>query len=206
MDRCRRGGPVLSSGGAKGETTIIEPTPAERTVARRAAESRATVPVLELSVDLEPEGAFETAQLVRACAVALRAHPRANAGYREGRFELYSRVNVGVVVADAERYLIPTVFDADARAEKELQTEIDALVRDVAVLPSTAFAGATFTVWNAARLGLAAASIPVVPPQAAALAAGTRCLTLACDHRILYGAQAAAFLEAIAYHLHGNRV
>jgi pyruvate dehydrogenase E2 component (dihydrolipoamide acetyltransferase) len=206
VDRRRRGGPVLSSGGAKGETTLVEPSAAERTVARRAAESRATVPTLELSVDLRGGTSVTTARLVRACALALRTHPRANAAYRDGRFELYSRVNVGIVVADADRYLIPTIFDADTKPENELAGEVEELVRDVGSLPSTAFAGATFTVWDAAPLGLAAASIPVVPPQAAVLAAGTRSLSLACDHRILYGAQASAFLQAIAHHVHGDGV
>lgn len=173
-------------------------------MARRSAESRATVPTLELSIELDPAPVLTTWRLVQACALALRAHPRANAAYREGRFELYSRVNVGLVIAEADRYLIPTIFDADAKSETGLEQEIETLSRDLATLPSTAFTGATFTVWHAARHGLATASIPVVPPQAAALAAGTRSLTLACDHRILYGAEAAAFLQAIAHHLDGD--
>lgn len=146
-------------------------------------------------------GGVSTWRLVQACAAALREHPRANAAYRDGRFELYSRVNVGVVLADEERYLIPTLFDADTSSEEELRDEVERLSREAGGLASSEFAGATFTLWNAGELGLAAASIPVVPPQAAALAAGTATLTLACDHRILYGAHAVAFLQAIAHHL-----
>jgi pyruvate dehydrogenase E2 component (dihydrolipoamide acetyltransferase) len=155
-------------------------------------------------LSLHVPGGVSTWRLVRACAVALREHPRANAAYRDGRFEHYSRINVGVVVADDDRYLIPTLFDADTRSEEELRDEVERLIRDSGRLTSSAFTGATFTTWNAGEFGLAAASIPVVPPQAAALAAGTSTLTLACDHRILYGAPAAAFLEAIAHHLHGD--
>jgi pyruvate/2-oxoglutarate dehydrogenase complex dihydrolipoamide acyltransferase (E2) component len=40
--------------------------------------------------------------------------------------------------------------------------------------------------------------VPVVPPQAAVLTAGTEALTLTCDHRILYGASAAGFLGAVS--------
>ena len=47
----------------------------------------------------EQEGGTFDALLVRACARALRAVPRANAAYRDGRFELYRRINVGIVVA-----------------------------------------------------------------------------------------------------------
>ncbi len=196
----------MSSEGVRGETRIEEPTPAERAVARRAAESRATVPSFELSVSVD--GVSTTAQLVHACAQALARHPRANGAYRDGRFELYSRVNIGIVVAIADAYLIPTVFDADRRTADELAPEIAQLEADAlaGTLTAPAFGAATFTVWNAAALGLAGASIPVVPPQAAALAAGTRQLTLCCDHRILYGARAAAFLETIAHHLDRDRV
>jgi pyruvate dehydrogenase E2 component (dihydrolipoamide acetyltransferase) len=166
------------------------------------------VPTLELSVPVEADAPAGTAQLVHACALALREHPRVNAAYRDGRFELYSRVNVGVVVAVADTYVIPTVFDADGSAAAELAAEIARLESDAlaGTLAAPAFGAATFTVWNAAALGIAGASIPVVPGQAAALAAGTRALTLSCDHRILYGARAAAFLETIAHHLDRDRV
>ena len=194
--------------GARGETRIVEPSAAERVVARRAAESRAIVPVLELSVERGDGAGTASAPLVRACARALREHPRANAAYRDARFELYSRVNVGVVIAAEDTYLVPTVFDADLRTADELEAELARLEAGArnGTLTAPAVTAATFTVWNAAALGVAAASIPVVAPQAAALAAGTRALTLCCDHRILYGAPAAAFLEAISHHLDRDRV
>lgn len=194
-----RGGSALSTGGPKGETTVQEPTAAERTIARRAAESRATVPHLELSVELATGKAPASARVVNACAQALREHPRANASYRDGRFELHARINVGVVLATDAAYLIVTVVDADQKSLPELETELEQL-RDQAAagnLTAPAFSGATFTLWNAAELGLARASIPVVLPQAAALSAGTAALTLVCDHRILYGAKAAAFLTDV---------
>ena len=196
----------MSVQGAKGETTTVEPTAAERTVARRAAESRATVPTLEVIAAIEGGARVSTGGLVRACALALREHPYANAAYRDGRFEFYSRVNIGVVLAEAERYVIPTVFDADTKSAAALEDEIEALFQEGAELSSSAFAGATFTVWHAARYGLSAAAIPVVAPQAAALAAGTGSLNLSCDHRILYGARAAAFVQAITHHLERDGV
>ncbi len=191
--------------GVKGDVRVEDPTPAESTTARRAAESRATVPVLELSVT--SPGLVATGRLVRACALALREHPRANASYRDGRFELYSRVNVGVLIAAEDAYIIPTVFDADQKERDELTQELEELRRQASAgtLAAPALSGATFTVWNAAEHGILAASIPVVPPQAAALSAGIRDLTLACDHRILYGAPAIAFVEAIRLGLEYER-
>ena len=124
----------MSASGAKGETRIEEPTAAERAIARRAAEARATVPDLELRADVDMAHALALrdsqahsipAILMRACALALRAVPRANGAYRDGRFELYSRVNIGIVVADEHSYLIPTVFDADQKSLAELTDEIE---------------------------------------------------------------------------------
>src|SRR5205085_4897002 len=194
----------------------------QRTVARRTAEARATVPHIEMSAEAEmtaglaqrereregdPERWSLTALFVRRCALALREHPRANAAYRDGRFELYSRINVGVVIATEDTYVIPTVFDADRVALAELEHELERLATEAVAgtLAAPAFTAATFTVWNASAHGIAGASIPVVPPQAAALAAGTHALTLSCDHRILYGARAAAFLQSIAHHLDSGR-
>jgi pyruvate dehydrogenase E2 component (dihydrolipoamide acetyltransferase) len=182
---------------------VVEPSAAERAIGRRAAESRATVPGLELSVELGNGAQRTTGRLIEACASALREHPRANAAYRDGHFELYSRVNVGVVVADGERYLIPNVFDADTRSAAELEDEVARISREALAgeLSASAFSGATFTIWDAGRLGVASASLPVVPPQAAALTAGNRALTLSCDHRILYGALATAFLASVSSRL-----
>jgi pyruvate dehydrogenase E2 component (dihydrolipoamide acetyltransferase) len=179
--------------------TVLEPSAEERAVARRAAESRATVPTVELSVDRTDGTSLTAGRLVSACAASLREHPRANAAYRDGRFEVYSRVNIAVIVADRDHYLAPIAFDADTKSGDELEAEIERLAEDALAgrLTASSFTGATFTVWHAARYGLASASIPVVPPQAAALAAGTRALTLSCDHRILYGERAAALLGAI---------
>ena len=205
MGRRRRGGPLLS---IKGETRIEEPSAAERAIGRRAAESRATVPSVELSVPVPQGAALSTAHLVRACAQALGEHPRANGAYRGGQFELHSRIHVGVVVATEEVHAIPTVFDADKKSISELDQELALLTADATAgaLAAPAFGAATFTLWNAAEHGIAAASIPVVAPQAAALVAGTQALTLCCDHRILYGARAAAFLKAIAHHLDGDGI
>ena len=182
----------------KGEVHVVEPSPAERAVIRRASESRATVPALELSL-AAPQPAAATERLIAACALALRGHPRANASYRDGQFELYSRISVGVLVATPDTYAIPTVFDADQKPIEALAAEIAALTEQAraGTLPAPALSGATFTVWNAGEQGIAAASLPVVSPQAAMLAAGTRDLVLACDHRILYGATAAQCLGAI---------
>ena len=204
---------------AKGAVTQQELTRAQQLVARRAAESKATVPhlVLETEVaiarcgelreqvrELTGVAVSDQDMVVRACAIALAAFPRANGSYRDGRFELHSRVNVGIVVASGDALLVPTLFDADRKplaaiAEERLLLEQRA--RSGALTPPE-LAGATFTVANAGDEPITRMTAVVIAPQAAILAVGavrgeTLALTLSCDHRILYGTQAGGFLGRV---------
>ena len=263
-------GPERPSSGdvasAKGETTTIELSRTQRTIARRMAESKATIPDFTLSADIDMERCVDlraelkrlarsdgrnrqasrgsdvpgksTApdadgqdrattptyndMIVKACALALRDHPRANSSYRDGRFELHARVNVGVAVAAGAEdptggaLVVPTIFDADTKALGEIARETRALaqrVRDGWITPPE-LSGGTFTVSNLGMYGIRSFTAIVNPPQAAILAIGTLAprpvtrkkkivsrntmtVTLACDHRILYGADAALFLSRI---------
>jgi pyruvate dehydrogenase E2 component (dihydrolipoamide acetyltransferase) len=206
---------MVQAASAKGEVRIEAPDRAERTIARRSAEARATVPDLELSAEAavgEPD-AITTAAMVRACAHALHEVPRANGAYRDGQFELYSRVNVGVIVALPHTYVIPTIPDADQKSLAEITVELGALTARAqsGALSAPDISGATFTLWHPGVDGISQATPLIVPPQACALAAGAvrevpvvrdaaivaghaMTLTLACDHRILYGAGASEFL------------
>lgn len=212
-------------GGVKGETRIEEPSPRQRTIARRAAEARATVPDFECSVEVDIEAALAlraqqqcsiTAILVRACALALRDVPRANGAYRDGRFELYSRINIAVTAATDDAFQTPVVFDADHKSLAELTTEIELLTERAVsgALSPPELAGATFTISDLGAHHVSSASTILSPPQAAALTAGAIravpvardraivpgqviTITLACDHRIVFQAQAAAFLTMV---------
>jgi pyruvate dehydrogenase E2 component (dihydrolipoamide acetyltransferase) len=215
--------------GLKGEIRIVDPTRAQRAIARRSAETRATVPDLELRVDVDIDAALAladgrgvslTAVLVRACAQALHDCPQANGAYRDGRYELYSRVNVGVTLHSEGAYITPTVLDADTKAVEELHREIEQVRAQAGSgrLTPPQLAGATFTLAEFGDYAVDGWSPLLTPPQAAAVTAGRvrsapvvrdgevtagrlLGLTLACDHRILFGAHAAAFLEAIASRL-----
>ncbi|HEY1569579.1 MAG TPA: dihydrolipoamide acetyltransferase family protein [Solirubrobacteraceae bacterium] len=217
---------------AKGNTTRTRPTRVQETVARRMAESRATVPDFELrcEVDMTQAVALRTQLseiadppptyndfIVRAVALALREFPRVNGAYRDSGFETYSRVNVGIAVAADDALLVPTIFDADQRSVIQIAAasrELAAKVRDGSVLPAD-LSGGTFSVSNLGMYGLDSFTAVINSPQAAILAVGslkpravvdeagsvvarpTVHLTLACDHRILYGADGARFLARV---------
>ena len=88
--------------------------------------------------------------VVKASALALVDFPRANGAYRDGKFELYSRVNVGVAVAGQDALVVPTVFDADSKSLGQIAKESRALaerVRAGAITPPELSSG-TFTVSN----------------------------------------------------------
>ena len=205
---------------AKGAVTTVELTRTQQVVARRMAESKATVPDFTLTVEVDMTDAIALrAQLkdvtdpapsfndliVRASALALREVPRANGAYRDGRFELYSRVNVGIAVAAQDSLVVPTVFDADQQTVAQIAVTTRRLaerVRTGEVTPPE-LSGGTFTVSNLGMYGITQFTAVINPPQAAILAVGAidsgsvMRMTLSCDHRILYGADAAQFLARI---------
>jgi pyruvate dehydrogenase E2 component (dihydrolipoamide acetyltransferase) len=230
---------------AKGETTTVELTRTQQTVARRMAESRATIPDFSLEVDVDMDacvalrselkgiagsrgGADAAAgaasaevavvptyndMVVKACALALREQPRVNSSYRDGSVQLHARVNVGVAVAAEGTLVVPTVFDADTKALGEIARETHALVERVrsGEITPPELGGGTFTVSNLGMLGATSFTAIINPPQAAILTVGALerraavaqddavvarsalTLTLICDHRVLYGADAARF-------------
>jgi pyruvate dehydrogenase E2 component (dihydrolipoamide acetyltransferase) len=219
---------------AKGQVSSQELTKLQQTVARRMAESKATAPhfYLQVEVDMSRCVVARTKlkqdaadgdvvpsfndMVVKAAAIALREHPRANGAYRDGRLELYERINVGVAVAARDALVVPTVFDADRKGLRQIAEETRALaqrVRDGTVTPPE-LSGGTFTVSNLGMFGIDSFSAVINPPQAGILAVGgiaekpvvrdgsiatahLMTLNLACDHRILYGADGAQFLDRI---------
>jgi pyruvate dehydrogenase E2 component (dihydrolipoyllysine-residue acetyltransferase) len=229
-------GPVVSgeAGTGKGEVRAVELSRVQQTIARRMAEAKATVPEFTVTTEVDMAAAVAMrAQLkvianehepapsyndmvVKASAVALREYPRANGAYRDGRFELYSRVNVGVAVAAPDALVVPTVFDADQKSLGEIAREARALAQRVRAgqITPPELSGGTFTVSNLGMYGVTEFTAIINAGQAAilsvgalreepvvrdgAIVAGQRMsLTLTCDHRILYGADAAELLARI---------
>ncbi len=212
----------------------MQPSRIQVQIAQRMAESKATIPDFTLhgEVDMEQAVGF-VAQLrkagrsgeavpsyndmvVKACALALREHPRANAAYRDGAFELYERVNVGIAVATDDSLIVPTVFDADRKPLLDIAREARTLaerVRSRQITPAE-LSGGTFTVSNLGMYGVTDFAAIINPPQAAILAVGElrevpvvrdgkvvpgsrMSIVLTCDHRILYGTPAAEFLARV---------
>ena len=226
--------PVASGDGGRGATTTEELTRLQQTIARRMAESKATAPEFVLTCEVDMHDAVEFRKqlkaaagedgvapsfndfVVKASALALKEFPRANGAYKDGKWELYSRVNVGIAVAGQDALIVPTIFDADNKSLGQISRDARALagrVREGKITPPELSSG-TFSVSNLGMFGIKRFTAVINPPQAAILAVGEMTpravvhdgeitvrpimeLTLSCDHRILYGADAAQFLGRI---------
>ena len=170
----------------------------------------------ELKRVTDPAPSFND-MVVKAAATALREHPRVNGAYRDGKWELYERVNVGVAVAAEDALVVPTVFDADRKSLGQIARDARAVaekVRDKSITPPE-LSGATFTVSNLGMYGIEHFTPIINPPQAAILSVGALAkrpavddtgrivardqmsLSLVCDHRILYEADGAKFLARV---------
>ena len=224
--------PQKGEAGPKGEADIHELTRLQQTVSRRMAESKATAPDFSISLTVDMTQAVELRarlkevsdsapsfndMVVKAAATALREHPRVNGAYRDGKFELYDKINIGVAVAAMDALVVPTIFDADQKSLGQISRDARAViekVRDKTVTPPELSSG-TFTVSNLGMYGIEHFTAIINPPQASILTVGAlskrpavddngrvvardqMSLSLVCDHRILYGADGAQFLARV---------
>ena len=155
--------------------------------------------------------------VVKATALALRRHPALNASYAGDRVLRSDRVNVGIAVATDDALYVPTIPDADRLSV----FEIAGLARDLIGRVGDGTIGlddlreGTFTVSNLGMFGVRRFQAVINPPQAAILAVGEVArrpavaedgeivarfqmdVVLSCDHRVVYGAEAARFLQTL---------
>lgn len=219
---------------SRGKVIRQQPTRIQRVIAHRMLDAKTTIPefCVEMEVVLDELAALrETIKragvrggivpsindfVVKASALALRRHPRVNGSYREGQFETYSRVNVGIAVVTDDGVIVPTVFDADLRSLGQIADaarDLAERARTGAIDPGELDSG-TFTVSNLGMYGVHAVTPVINVPQAAILGVGAArtvlvrvagkivdrtvmTLRLTSDHRLLDGAHAAEFLGEI---------
>ena len=225
--------PVTATTPGRGHSERLPLTPTQRVIAKRMAETTATVPHFRLSADVDfgevlrlrkrlRSAVGEAAPTVNDIVVALagralREHPAVNSAFAGEAIERFERVNIGIAVARPGALLVPVVRDADRRSLGEIARETAALIERVRTSSSTPadLQDGTFTVSNLGMYGISAFDSIVNAPEAAILSVGAAqaralvgedgavssrpyaTLTLACDHRAVYGADGAAFLARL---------
>jgi pyruvate dehydrogenase E2 component (dihydrolipoamide acetyltransferase) len=202
-----------------------------RTIATRLLEAKTTVPHFYLTADVDMDAAMEFREQVaqvhgaklsvndlvlKACALAMRRVPEANASFSEEAIIQHAHVNIGMAVAIEDGLITPVIRDADKKTIGQIATEAREMAgraRDRRLKPEE-YTGATFSVSNLGMMGIRDFAAIINPPEGAILAVGTvrtepvvkdnkigigqrMSITLSCDHRVIDGALGAKVLQAI---------
>jgi pyruvate dehydrogenase E2 component (dihydrolipoamide acetyltransferase) len=163
-----------------------------------------------------------TAFLLKATALALRAHPQFNASLdpAAGELILKSYYHLGVAVATPRGLIVPALRDVDRKPVLELARELAALAQRVREGKATLddLRGGTFTITNIGALG-GTAALPIINYPEVAILGVARArpepvvregqivprlmlpLTLTFDHRVADGADGARFATEIVRRL-----
>ena len=158
--------------------------------------------------------------VVKACARALQDHPRMNAVQTEEGFRLMDRVNIGLAVSLPEGLVTPVLRDAASKSLGHIASEardLAAKTRENRATPED-LADGGFTVTNLGAYDIDGFTPIINPPQVGILGVGRAVdkpiigngevvkatmmvLSLTFDHRVVDGAPAAAFLQAVKGYL-----
>jgi pyruvate dehydrogenase E2 component (dihydrolipoamide acetyltransferase) len=153
--------------------------------------------------------------IVKAVAMVLRDHPRLNSSYRADGVVHHEQIDVAIAIAAGDDLFVPSVVGADTLSLAQVaarSAELVARARAHTLTPRDLSPG-TFTVTNLGMFGTTRFTPLLNPPQAAILSVGAfrpsharsedgsaapvAALGMVCDHRVVYGAHAAAFLESL---------
>jgi len=153
--------------------------------------------------------------LVKACAVALQRMPIVNSVWAGETVIQSAQVNVGMAVDVENGIVVPVLEDAGTRKLTAIAKESRRLIASANSGKLTSQTRATFTISNLGMFGVKAFTAIINPPECAILAVGSIekrpviadddrvvarqivTITLSADHRIIDGATAAAFLNAV---------
>ncbi|MDA8931772.1 2-oxo acid dehydrogenase subunit E2 [Flavobacteriaceae bacterium] len=154
--------------------------------------------------------------VLKASAMALKKHPQVNTTWQGDTTRFNSHVHMGVAVAVPDGLVVPVVRFADQQSLSQIGAAVKDLAgkaRDKKLTPAE-MEGSTFTVSNLGMFGIQEFTSIINQPNSAILSVGaivqkpvvkegaivvgnTMKITLACDHRTVDGATAAAFLQTL---------
>jgi pyruvate dehydrogenase E2 component (dihydrolipoamide acetyltransferase) len=216
-------------------TEEIKNSQMRKIIAKRLAESLFTAPHYNLVIEVTMDEAMKSRAIInsvpdtkvsfndmviKACAIALKKHPKINSQWREDAIIINHHVNIGVAVAVEDGLVVPVLRFTDAMS----LSQIGGNVRDLAgraknkkLLP-TEMEGSTFTVSNLGMFGITEFNSIINQPNSAILSVGaivekpvvkdgqivvgnTMMLSLACDHRTIDGATGAQFLQTLKQYI-----
>ena len=206
-----------------------------KVIAKRLSESKFTAPHYYLTIEVAMDSAMASRNtinslpdtkvsfndmVIKACAMALKKHPKVNSQWKDDVTVIHHHVNIGVAVAVEDGLVVPVLKFADQLS----LSQIGSSVKDVAgraknkKLQPAEMEGSTFTVSNLGMFGITEFTSIINQPNSAILSVGaivekpvvrngqivvgnTMKVTLACDHRTVDGATGAQFLQTLRQYL-----
>ncbi|MGN6670362.1 MAG: pyruvate dehydrogenase complex dihydrolipoamide acetyltransferase [Candidatus Nucleicultricaceae bacterium] len=230
-------GPVVASDGLFPPYEEIKLTNMRKVIARRLQESKQTVPHFYLTIECEIDDLLKARMqlnaslekdaklsvndfIIRACALALRDVPDANASFADNHVKRFLSSDVSVAVAIEGGLVTPIIRQAESKSLYQISAEAKQLIQKARAgkLAPEEFQGGTFSLSNLGMYGITSFQAVVNPPQGCILAVGAgvekpvvkkgaitvatimEC-TLSADHRVVDGAVAAQFLQALKMYL-----
>ncbi len=199
-----------------------------RLMAERTTQSWTTAPHFFLVREIDASGLIaarekhgkaitHTDLLVALVARTLVKHPKMNASWTGSAIQLNPSVNISIAIAVKDGVVGAVIPNADTATLTAISTKRQDLAERARAgrLHPPDVTGGTFTISNLGMFGVDAFSAIITPPQAAVLAVGRivdrvvavngligirpiMTMTLSSDHRVVDGAQAAAFLKDVA--------
>ena len=206
-----------------------------KAIAKRLSQSKFSAPHYYLSVEFSMDNAIAFREqynsipntkisfndiVIKACAIALREHPKVNSQWSDDKIRLNHHIHIGVAVGVEDGLVVPVIKFADS----ESLHSINSMVRDFAVrakskkLRPDEIEGSTFTISNLGMFGINEFTSIINQPNSAILSVGsiikkpvviddkitignTMKLTLACDHRTIDGVTGSLFLQTLKGYL-----
>ncbi|MCU0560580.1 MAG: 2-oxo acid dehydrogenase subunit E2 [Desulfobacterales bacterium] len=208
----------------------LAPSRMRAAIARRMALSKQSIPHFYVTVSADMTAALAlrdrlnhcegvavtiTDLVVKACALALKAHPHVNCRIRDERIFLLDDIHIGIAVSLEEGVAVPVLAGADRLALVDLSRNAAALIRCSREGRAASTDTAAFTVSNLGMLNVENFIAIINPPETAILAVGSvqkrpvaaadgslavremMTMTLSVDHRAVDGALAAGFVNAV---------
>jgi pyruvate dehydrogenase E2 component (dihydrolipoamide acetyltransferase) len=215
---------------------LVAHTSMRKTIARRLQESKQFVPHFYLTIDCEIDrllkareeinaaapkegkGAFKLSVndfVLKACAVALKQVPAANASWSDDGVKMYKSADISVAVAIPGGLITPIIRNAEDKRLSDISNEMKGLAaraKDGKLKPED-YTGGSFSLSNLGMFGIKDFAAIVNPPQGCILAVGAgeqravvkngqlaiatvMSCTLSVDHRVVDGAIGAEFMAA----------
>ena len=153
--------------------------------------------------------------IIKAAALTLMKHPRINASWEGEHTRQHHHADIAVAVAMEEGLITPIIRDAEAKGVYAISSEVGELAtrgRKGGLSPHE-YSGGSFTISNLGMFGVSSFTAIINPPHSAILAIGAgvekpvvrdgeitiatmMSATLACDHRVINGAEGAEWLAS----------